>query len=155
MVPITIPTLRERPEDIEPLAHHFLNRITTTLRRPARRIAKSAMAMMERYAWPGNVRELKNVIEWAVILEECPEILTDHLPEEMKPGGRALDLQPGFQLPAGGIDLENLEKDLIRQALDQARGNKTRAAELLGLSRDTLRYRLEKYAITESKDPEG
>lgn len=148
VVPITLPPLRDRPEDIEPLAHYFLNRITTTLRRPARRIAKTAMAMLERYGWPGNVRELKNVIERAVILEDGLEILPDHLPEEMRPGGRALDLDPGFQLPAGGIDIESLEKDLIRQALSQARGNKTRAAELLGLSRDTLRYRLEKYAIT-------
>ncbi len=148
VVPITLPPLRDRPEDIEPLAHYFLNRITTTLRRPARRIAKTAMAMLERYGWPGNVRELKNVIERAVILEDGLEILPDHLPEEMRPGGRALDLDPGYQLPAGGIDIESLERDLIRQALSQARGNKTRAAELLGLSRDTLRYRLEKYAIT-------
>jgi DNA-binding NtrC family response regulator len=145
-----IPPLRERPEDVEPLARHFLDRLTTTLRRPPRAISKAALAMLERYAWPGNVRELKNVIERAVILEEHAEVLPDHLPEELKPGGRALDLEPGFRLPAGGIDLESLEKDLIRQALEQARGNKTRAAALLGLTRDTLRYRLEKYALTDT-----
>ena len=107
--------------------------------------------MLERYAWPGNVRELKNVIERAVILEEGPEILPEHLPDELKPGGRALDLEPGFRLPPGGIDLEELEKDLLRQALAQARGNKTRAAELLGLTRDTLRYRAEKYDLGEAE----
>jgi DNA-binding NtrC family response regulator len=150
VVPIVIPPLRERPEDVEPLARHFLDRLTTSLRRPPRAISKAALAMLERYAWPGNVRELKNVIERAVILEEHAEVLPDHLPEELKPGGRALDLEPGFRLPAGGIDLESLEKDLIRQALEQARGNKTRAAALLGLTRDTLRYRLEKYALTDT-----
>ena len=103
--------------------------------------------MLERYAWPGNVRELKNVIERAMILEEGAEILAAHLPDELKPGGRVLDLEPGFKLPAAGINLEELEKDLIRQALDRTQVNKTRAAELLGLTRDTLRYRIEKYGF--------
>jgi len=152
VIPITIPALRERPEDVAPLAHHFLNRITAAMRRNARQIGRPALAMLERYGWPGNVRELKNVIERAVILEEGEELLPEHLPEEMRPGGRALDLLPGFRLPAGGINLEELEKDLIHQALAQSRGNKTRAAELLGLSRDTLRYRLEKYGITPGEE---
>jgi len=147
VVPITIPPLRERPEDVEPLARFFLDRMTTNMRRTSRTIHKDALRMLERYAWPGNVRELKNVIERAVILEEGAEIVPDHLPDEMKPGGRALDLEPGFRLPAGGIDLESLERDLIRQALEQANGNKTRAAALLGLTRDTLRYRIEKYSL--------
>jgi two-component system response regulator AtoC len=150
VVPILIPPLRERPEDVAPLARYFLDRMTSTMRRAPRTIQKEALAMLERYAWPGNVRELKNVIERAVILEERGEIRPDDLPDEIKPGGRALDLEPGFRLPAGGIDLESLERDLIRQALEQARGNKTRAAALLGLSRDTLRYRLEKYGIDDA-----
>jgi DNA-binding NtrC family response regulator len=145
VVPIVIPPLRDRAEDVPPLADYFVGKMTAALRRPARQIAKDAMAMLERYAWPGNVRELKNVIERAMILEEGPEILIAHLPDELKPGGRVLDLEPGFRLPAGGINLEQLEKDLIRQALDRTQGNKTRAAELLGLTRDTLRYRIEKY----------
>jgi two-component system response regulator AtoC len=152
VVPILIPPLRERPEDVAPLARYFLDRMTSTMRRAPRTIQKEALAMLERYAWPGNVRELKNVIERAVILEERGEIRPDDLPDEIKPGGRALDLEPGFRLPAGGIDLESLERDLIRQALEQARGNKTRAAALLGLSRDTLRYRLEKYGLGDVAD---
>jgi len=147
VVPVVIPPLRERQEDVELLAIFFLDKITTALRRPARTISKDALAMLERYTWPGNVRELKNVIERAVILEESAELLAEHLPDELKPGGRALDLAPGFKLPPGGIKLEELEQDLIRQALAQARGNKTRAAELLGLTRDTLRYRVEKYGL--------
>lgn len=125
-------------------------KLTTAMRRSPRTIRRDALAMMERYAWPGNVRELKNVIERAVILEEHAEILPDHFPDELKPGGRALDLKPGFRLPAGGIGLESLEKNLIRQALEQARGNKTRAAALQGLTRDTLRHRLEKHGIGEA-----
>ena len=152
VIPIVIPPLRERPEDVPPLAEYFLGKMTTALRRPARSIARETMAMLERYAWPGNVRELKNVIERAMILEEGAEILPAHLPDELKPGGRVLDLEPGFKLPAGGIQLEDLEKDLIRQALEQARGNKTRAAELLGLTRDTLRYRVEKYGLSAEGD---
>ena len=145
VVPIVIPPLRERAEDVRPLAKYFVGKMTAALRRPARQISKEAMAMLERYAWPGNVRELKNVIERAIILTEGAEILRAHLPDELKPGGRVLDLEPGLKLPAAGINLEELEKDLIQQALDRTQGNKTRAAELLGLTRDTLRYRIEKY----------
>lgn len=108
------------------------------------------MAMLERYAWPGNVRELKNVIERAVILEEGVELLPAHLPDELRPGARLVDLESGFKLPAAGIRLEDLEKDLLRQALERTQGNKTRAAELLGLTRDTLRYRIEKYQFPAS-----
>ena len=149
IIPIVIPALRERPEDVQPLARYFVERMTTAMRKPARQIGKEALEMLVRYSWPGNVRELKNVIERAVILEEGQEILPAHLPEELKPGGRALDLEPGFQLPPDGIDLEQLERDLIRQAMEQTRGNKTRAAELLALTRDTLRYRIEKHQLDE------
>jgi DNA-binding NtrC family response regulator len=150
VVPIHIPPLRERPEDVEPLAHAFTTRLTQAIRRPEREISPKTLAIMERYAWPGNVRELRNVIERLVIVEEGPTILPDHLPDEMKPGGRPLDLEPGFQLPAGGVDLDELEREIIRQALLRTQGNKTRAAELLSLTRDTLRYRIEKYDLDAS-----
>jgi DNA-binding NtrC family response regulator len=104
--------------------------------------------MLERYSWPGNARELRNVLERAIILEEGRKILPEHLPDELQPGARAIDLEPGFTLPPGGINLEKLEKDLLRQAVQRARGNKTRAGELLCLSRDTLRYRLDKHGIS-------
>jgi DNA-binding NtrC family response regulator len=147
VVPVVIPPLRTRADDVEPLAAFFLEQMTTSIRRPARTLSKEALSMLTRYAWPGNVRELRNVIERATILEEGSEILPEHLPDELRLGSRALDLEPGYALPAGGIDLEQLERDLLRQALDQAAGNKTRAASLLGMTRDTLRYRLEKYGL--------
>lgn len=149
VVPLTVPPLRDRPEDVEPLARYFLEQLTTTLRRPARGIPRETLAMLERYSWPGNARELRNVIERAVILEDGPEILPEHLPDELQPGARAVDLEPGYALPPAGINLEELEKDLLRQALERTRGNKTRAAQLLALTRDTLRYRLEKYEMSE------
>ncbi len=147
VVPIVIPPLRTRADDVEPLATFFLEQMTTSIRRPARTLSKEALGMLARYAWPGNVRELRNVIERATILEQSSEILPQHLPDELRLGSRAIDLEPGYTLPAGGIDLEQLERDLIKQALDQAGGNKTRAASLLGMTRDTLRYRLEKYGL--------
>ncbi len=153
VIPIMISPLRERPEDVQPLAEFFLDRMATTMRRPARDLDKAAAAMLERYAWPGNVRELRNVFERVVILEEGTTILTEHLPDELQPGARAIDLEAGYSLPAAGINLEELEKDLIGQALARTRGNKTRAAELLGLTRDTLRYRLEKYGLAEGHVP--
>lgn len=149
VIPLTIPPLRDRPEDVEPLARFFLAQMIKAMRRPARDISRDAVAMLERYSWPGNVRELRNVIERALILEEGAEILPEHLPDELQPGARAIDLEPGFNLPPAGINVEELEKDLLRQALERTHGNKTRAAELLCLSRDTLRYRLEKYGITD------
>lgn len=154
VVPILIPPLRERSEDIEPLARYFLDRVTTQMRCPARQFAKDTVAMLSRYGWPGNARELRNVIERVVILEEGDVILPAHLPDEIQPGGRLLDLAPGYRLPAGGINLEALERDLIRQALAQAQGNKTRAAALLGLTRDTLRYRIEKHDLAASQTPD-
>ncbi len=148
VIPLTIPPLRDRPEDVEPLAQYFLAELATRLRRPPRELARDTVQMLERYGWPGNVRELRNVIERVVILEEGPIIQPEHLPDELQPGARAIDLEPGFTLPPAGIDLEELEKDLLLQALRRVKGNKTRAAQLLALSRDTLRYRLEKYDIT-------
>ncbi len=149
VIPLTISPLRDRPEDIEPLAQHFLDHFSTTLRRPPRTMSRDAVAVLERYGWPGNVREVRNVMERITILEEEPEIGPEHLPDELRPGARIADLGLGVQLPVGGIDLEELEKDLLRQALERTRGNRTRAAQLLSLSRDTLRYRIEKYHMSD------
>lgn len=156
VIPLTISPLRDRPEDIEPLAQHFLDHFSTTLRRPPRTMSRDAVAVLERYGWPGNVREVRNVMERITILEEEPEIGPEQLPDELRLGARVADLGLGLQLPAAGVDLEELEKDLLRQALERTRGNRTRAAQLLSLSRDTLRYRIEKYHMSDvgsTKDP--
>lgn len=151
VVPITIPPLRERAEDVAPLVSFFLESMAKEMRRPAKSISDAAIKMLERYAWPGNVRELRNVIERTLILEQDNEIHPMHLPDELQLGESAASLAPGFALPAGGINLEEVEKDLIQQALAQANGNKTKAATLLGMSRDTLRYRLDKYDLDQAE----
>ena len=147
VVPIEIPPLRERTEDIEPLARHYLDHFTTSLRRPARTLAPDTIRLLESYAWPGNVRELKNVMERAVILHDDSVVEPDHLPTILGSGQTGLDRPDGYELPDNGIDLEELEVDLLLQALRRAGGSKTAAARLLGLSRDTFRYRIEKYGI--------
>jgi two-component system, NtrC family, response regulator AtoC len=145
VLPITIPPLRERPDDIAPLATHFVDVLSRDMRQLGREVSPPALAALERYAWPGNARELRNVLERVLLLEEAAVIGLDHLPPEI--AGSPRQTAHAFVLPASGLDLDSLERDVISQALDRANGNKTGAARLLGLSRDTLRYRLEKYGI--------
>ncbi len=145
VVELNLPPLRERPEDIEPLARHFVDRFGAELRSPARRIAPDAVRMLQRYPWPGNIRELRNTIERAVLLCDGPELTVEHLHLDLARASRALE--PGFRLPDGGLVLRDLERDLLQQALEQARGNQTEAARLLGMSRDQVRYRVEKHGL--------
>lgn len=149
VINIHIPPLRERPEDIAPLAAHFVDELCRDLGLPQRDIAPGGMAALERYAWPGNVRELRNVLERVLLLEDGDAITLSQLPAEI--GGQGATNgnghAPTFVLPASGVDLETLEREFLCQALERTAGNKTSAARLLGLSRDTMRYRLEKYGI--------
>lgn len=147
VVPIEIPPLRQRREDIAPLAHHFLDQFTVSLRRPARQFGKEALRRLEIYAWPGNVRELKNIIERTVILHDSAVVEPRHLPLSIRDPAVGDGVDCGFVLPESGIDLEEFEVDLLRQALLRSGGSKSAAARLLGLSRDTLRYRIDKYGI--------
>jgi DNA-binding NtrC family response regulator len=101
------------------------------------------MKGLEAYPWPGNIRELRNAVERAMLLTESDTLLPDHFPVLMP---RAQATQ-GVELPAGGIDLEQLERDLVVQALARTNGNQTRAAALLGLNRDQIRYRIEKFGL--------
>jgi DNA-binding NtrC family response regulator len=149
VINIHIPPLRERPEDIAPLAAHFVDELCRELGLPQREIAADAAAALERYAWPGNVRELRNVLERVLLLEDGDAITLAQLPAEIG-GSRTANgngHSPMFVLPASGVDLETLEREFLCQALERTAGNKTSAARLLGLSRDTMRYRLEKYGI--------
>jgi DNA-binding NtrC family response regulator len=149
VINIHIPPLRERPEDIAPLAAHFVDELCRDLGLPQRDIAPGAMAALERYAWPGNVRELRNVLERVLLLEDGDAITLAQLPTEIGGSGttNGNGHAPAFVLPAAGVDLETLEREFLCQALERTAGNKTSAARLLGLSRDTMRYRLEKYGI--------
>ncbi|MDH3290982.1 MAG: sigma-54 dependent transcriptional regulator [Gemmatimonadota bacterium] len=148
VVPITIPPLRDHPEDVAPLAEHFARQLARDLKRDPPRLTPDAMRVLEGYAWPGNVRELRNVLERALILEETLEIRPEHLPAELSAHGTATDDAAAFvTLPPEGVELTNLELGLIRQALARTDGNVTQAAKLLGLTRDTLRYRMEKHGL--------
>ncbi|HEX7019457.1 MAG TPA: sigma-54 dependent transcriptional regulator [Gemmatimonadaceae bacterium] len=146
VVPITIPPLRERPEDIAPLAVYFVDELCRELRQPPREMSPDALSALERYDWPGNARELHNVLERVLLLEDEEMIKPEHLPPQIR-GDTDTARGKVFVLPAAGVDLEEIERDFICQALERSNGNKTGAARLLGLSRDTMRYRLEKYGI--------
>jgi DNA-binding NtrC family response regulator len=147
VVPLELPPLRERVGDIGLLAEHFLSTAAAEYDLEVPRLKVSALRQMKRYGWPGNLRELRNVCERMVILLPGSDITPANLPAEIRgaeaPSGNDL----GFRLPASGIDLEQLEVEAIRQALTMAAGNKSRAARLLGLSRDTLLYRMRKHVI--------
>jgi len=145
--PIELPPLRKRKEDIPLLVEHFLRKFCPK-NTPC--ITPRALEILKNYNWPGNVRELENVVERALVLSEGKEILPEHLPDMINRQTIDSDKILEIQIPDEGISLEELEKRLIFQALKKAGGNKTRAAKLLGLSRHTLLYRLEKYEINSS-----
>jgi len=153
VVTIQVPPLRTRPEDIEPLVRAFLDHYNAG----GVALEPAALAALKRHQWPGNVRELENAIERAVVLRQNPERITlGDLPWEisapdaapMAPGGapsEARSMSPG--LPDGGIDFFSVEKSFLEEALHKAGGNRSRAARLLGMTRQTLLYRLKKFGI--------
>jgi DNA-binding NtrC family response regulator len=147
VLPIHIPPLRDRPEDVAPLAMYFVDCLSRELGQPAREIAPSALSALEQYRWPGNARELHNVLERILLLEDGDLIALEQLPPELRGAAQKANGNNHIVLPASGLVLEDVERELICQALDRANGNKTGAARLLGLTRDTMRYRLEKYGI--------
>lgn len=154
--PIPLPPLRERTEDIIPLALHFLNKYSQELRKHKNLpevggLSREARDLLVRYAWPGNVRELENVIERAVILCQGTMVTAQELPLALRePLRMPVWSAEAIKLPPGGLVLAELEKQLIIQALEQARQNKSQAAKLLGLSRTQLRTRLKHYGLDEN-----
>jgi two-component system response regulator AtoC len=198
VIPIFIPPLRDRREDILPLAEHFLAMFSNDIRRPGSGFSDIAKRQMRSYGWPGNVRELRNIIERALILgaagivevldlpladngeedgsasvggapfRQSPDGRSPRAPGVNSPGaappgetdevgtaaesgdGRFPAAAPGgyaFLLPPSGVVLENVEQDFLRQALEATQGNQTKAAEMLGLTRDALRYRMKKFGL--------
>ncbi len=154
VIPITLPPLRDRGDDVFLLSKFFIDSFNNEFKKSVKGLSKMTMKSFQEYPWPGNVRELKNVIERAMILESEDHILPEHLPLELSSKEVQIQNVRGidFKIPAGGIDIESVEKELIRQALDSTRGNQTRAAKLLNLSRDTLRYRMQKFGFLQGKD---
>jgi Nif-specific regulatory protein len=149
---IALPPLRDRLEDVLELADSFLEQIGETVGKPAAGIARDAKDQLLGYAWPGNVRELRNAIERAVILADGGFIRSEHLPVTApRPAPTAGDSGAASTLPAGGVNLDAIERSLVVKALTQARHNKTRAAKLLGLTRAQLYSRIEKYGLAETE----
>jgi len=141
--------LRDRPEDIPLLASHYLNYFAKKYHKKNITISPEAEKMLVLYSWPGNVRELKNLVERFVVMEDVDVIRPENLPhwliKEKAPSNQTSDSK--FILPDSGISINELEKDLIIQALDKANNNKTQAAKLLNMSYDALRSHLKKYGI--------
>jgi two-component system response regulator AtoC len=111
-----------------------------------RGVTSDAMRRLQTYGWPGNIRELRNAIERAMLLAEGPELTTDQFPVV----SATARLTEAVELPATGIDLEQLERSLVMQALERSGWNQTKAAALLGLNRDQIRYRIEKFKLERS-----
>ena len=146
IVPVNLPALRERRGDILLL----LEKLTASLARdhglPAPLYTREALQALKRYRWPGNVRELRNFCERMLVLFNGREIDVTNLPLEMR-SDEAAARHGAFELPESGVRLEEVEVSLIAQALSRTAGNRSRAARLLGISRDTLLYRMRKYAL--------
>jgi len=145
--PIYIPPLRERKDDILPLATFFIHRDNIRFRKNIQRFDKEAQKLFRNYDWPGNVRELKNAIERAMIFEKGSNLTAKHLPIRM-------DSKPSFlqaTLKKQGVEetgtLADAEKDLLIRALRKAHWNKSRAAIILGITRDAMRYKIKKWNI--------
>ncbi|WP_346014534.1 sigma 54-interacting transcriptional regulator [Thiocystis violacea] len=147
VVPLEVPPLRERVLDITLLSEHFIAVAASRHQQAAPWLQAGAERLLRRYPWPGNLRELANLCERLVILLPGAEVGPESLPREVRRGDALIETATGFELPPQGIDLNRLEAELIRQALSLAAGNKSRAARLLGLTRDTLLYRLQKHVI--------
>ncbi|MFV1956599.1 MAG: sigma-54-dependent transcriptional regulator [bacterium] len=142
VIPIELPPLRDRLEDVIPLADHFLSEFSGDLGRGVRRITEEAWDAMESYSWPGNVRELKNVIERAIILSTGDNLTLDDL--RLSESRQMAAGEPGT-LPT--LNLEEMEMALMTRALEETGNNQSSAARLLGITRDTLRYRMKKHGL--------
>jgi len=143
VLPITLPPLRQRPSDVPMLVNYYVDTYSTEFRKRIQGVTPEAMERLITYGWPGNVRELRNAVERAMLLAEGNELGLEHFP--ITAGPHRLSEQ--VQLPAGGIDLEQLERSLVVQALERSGWNQTRAAALLGVNRDQIRYRIEKFKL--------
>ena len=149
VIPIFIHPLRDRKEDIIPLVKYFTDEFNRKIRGSMEDISPEAARLLINYPWPGNVRELKNIIERISILETGDTLLPEHLPPEIRNDSVSFKPTGSFNIPfpEEGLSLEKVEESLIEQALNLADGNQTRAAALLSISRDTLRYRMNKLGI--------
>jgi DNA-binding NtrC family response regulator len=122
----------------------FVDAFNVEFKKRVRGVSDEAMRRLQTYGWPGNIRELRNAVERAMLLAEGSELAADEFPAASGRGGR---LTETVELPATGIDLEQLERSLVVQALERSGWNQTKAAAMLGLNRDQIRYRIEKFKL--------
>ena len=144
VLPIRLPALREHADDVPALVNFFIDAFNAEFKKRISGVSPGATALLKAYGWPGNVRELRNVVERAMLLAEADRL------EAHDFGALQTGLGAGdpFDLPATGVDLEELERSLVVQALKRSGGNQTKAAALLGLNRDQIRYRIEKFGLS-------
>jgi DNA-binding NtrC family response regulator len=149
VIPILLPPLRERREDIPLLAKHFLKKICIDMNRPQLELTNEAIRTLEGYGWPGNVREMENVIERAIALTESDVIGQNDLPSRISGISQGHDNLPTLHIPEEGLDLaetvEQVERTLIKQAMEKSKNVKARAASLLNLNRTTLVEKIKRY----------
>jgi two-component system response regulator HydG len=136
VVPIVVPPLRERPEEIADLATSLLADLSQRAGKPPAALKPDVVSALERYAWPGNIRELRNALERALILSKGGAIRLEHLPTEVR------NAPPQARVGGRKASLDSMEREHIVKVLADAKGNRTRAAELLGISRSTLKRKL-------------
>jgi len=150
VMPIVLPALRERRGDVPQLAKWYVEKYNQEFRKRVRGLTPESIAVLEHYGWPGNVRELRNVIERAMLLVEH-DWLTPEDFSALPRGMRATT----FKLPPEGLNLEEVERDLLLQALDRTDWNQTHAGRLLGINRDQVRYRIEKFGLPPAAQQRG
>lgn len=148
VVPLELPTLKDRSEDIEHLVKHFVSQFAAEHAIESPVFSKQTIKKLRSYEWPGNIRELRNVCERLSILLAGKTIEPENLPHEFS---SCTSIEPGtpggFKLPEVGLSLDSLEADMIHQALARTNGNRSKSARLLGISRDTLLYRIQKHGM--------
>ena len=144
VLPLEIPPLRQRAPDVAELVRHYIGVFNVEFRREVSGVDEAALAALTAYAWPGNVRELRNAVERAMILARGDRLMLADFPML----GGSQPVGNGYRLPDEGLDIEKLERDLVVQALERTGGNQSRAAALLGMNRDQIRYRIEKFGLT-------
>jgi transcriptional regulator with PAS, ATPase and Fis domain len=142
VMPVMLPALRERRGDIRLLVDHYIDRYNGEFRKRVRGVSPDALVLLEQYRWPGNVRELRNAIERAMLLTDREWLVT----EDFGTLSRATKTAT-FRLPPEGVNLEEVERQLVVQALERCGGNQTHAGHLLGINRDQVRYRIEKFGL--------
>jgi len=144
VVPLELPSLKQRVDDVPVLVKHFVKSLAQQHSISVPSVSKAAIKQMQQYSWPGNVRELRNLCESLVVLLQGKNIEASNLPPHIS---SSVVEKSGFRLPVGGIKMDELEVDLLNQALQASSGNKSHAARMLGITRDVFLYRLKKYAI--------